>query len=101
MNPDLNKTHLFLIPKTKHPENPIQFRPIGLCNTIYKVIAKYLANRMKRYLEKIISPFQPAFLSSRKISDNIIVAHEIIHSFKKKKVRTGGLGIKIDMSSIE
>lgn len=81
----LNKTFLFLIPKTKHPKSPSYYRPIGLCNTPYKLIAKLMANRFKKSLENIISPLQSAFLSSRQISDNIIVAHEIVHCMKKNK----------------
>lgn len=61
LHPELNKTFLFLIPKKKHPKNPADFRPIGLCNTPYKIIAKILANRLKKSLEKIFSPLQSAF----------------------------------------
>ncbi|XP_026378874.1 uncharacterized protein LOC113273354 [Papaver somniferum] len=65
---------------------------------MYKIIAKILANRIKPLLNNFISPFQAAFLSKRQISDNIIISQEIIHSFKKKKVKHAGMGIKIDMS---
>lgn len=65
LNPDLNKTFLFLIPKNKNPKTQADFRPIGLCNTPYKVIAKIMANRFKKSPEKIISPLQSTFLSSR------------------------------------
>lgn len=98
MNQEINKTHMYLIPEVKHPKNPSRFRPIGLCNTIYKMIAKIISNRIKPLLHKIIFPFRSTFLSSRQISDNIIVAHEIIRSFKKMKAKSGGLGIKMDMS---
>jgi len=43
-----------------------QFRPISLCNTIYKIIAKILVNRMRPYLEKIIDPIQSAFVPKRR-----------------------------------
>lgn len=96
--PYFDKTHLFLIPKTKSPKDPSEFRPIGLCNTSYKIISKLLANRMKSLLDKVISLYQSTFLSSRQISDNIVVAHEIVHLMKKKKGKVGWLGVKIDMS---
>lgn len=87
LHKDLNKKNLFLIPKIRNPKSDVDFRPIRLCNTPYKVIAKLMGNRFKKVLEKIIYPLQSDFLSSRQISDNIIVAHEIVHSMKKSRRR--------------
>lgn len=62
INPSLNQTHISLIPKVKNPESINQFRPISLCNFSYKIIAKVLANRLKRWLPEIINPEQSAFV---------------------------------------
>jgi len=52
----INHTLIALISKVDHPISTAQFRPISLCNTLYKIIAKILVNRMRPILEKIIDP---------------------------------------------
>ena len=55
MPPDLNLTHIALIPKTNNVKCVTDFRPISLCNVLYKIILKVLANRLKKVLPHIIS----------------------------------------------
>ncbi|XP_024033517.1 uncharacterized protein LOC112095650 [Citrus clementina] len=63
---NLNEITVILIPKTPNPESITDFRPIALCNVLYKVVAKMLANRLKLILGSIISDSQSAFISGRK-----------------------------------
>ena len=58
----LNSTFISLIPKVKNPKKVSEFRPISLCNVVYKLIAKVVANRLKKLLAKMILDSQSAFL---------------------------------------
>lgn len=57
MQPELNQTNLVILPKSTVPCYPSQFRPISLCNIIYKLITKIMADRLKILLPQLISPF--------------------------------------------
>ncbi|KAL0387637.1 UNVERIFIED_CONTAM: putative mitochondrial protein [Sesamum radiatum] len=97
--PRLNYTHIVLIPKCDKPETIPQFRPISLCNVIYKLASKTLANRLKPFLHNIVSESQSAFVSNRLVTDNILVSFEVNHYLKNKR---GGkecfAALKLDMS---
>uniref|UniRef100_A0A803PHA9 Reverse transcriptase domain-containing protein n=1 Tax=Cannabis sativa TaxID=3483 RepID=A0A803PHA9_CANSA len=98
-SPVLNETNIVLIPKKKHPESMGDLRPISLCNVAYKIIAKVLANRIKVVLPSVISETQSAFIQGRLISDNIMVAFEVMHYLKRKRLgKTGTMALKLDMS---
>ena len=70
----MNSTHIALIPKIQGSETLGNYRPINLCNTVYKVVTKIIVARLRSYLNKLISPMQTAFVLGRKGIDNIIIA---------------------------
>ncbi|KAM2624892.1 hypothetical protein TB1_031827 [Malus domestica] len=97
----LNHTNLVLIPKVKCPKNMSQYRPIALCNVIYKIIAKVLTNRLKKVMPKVIGENQSAFMAGKQIQDNILVVHEALHSLlHQKKGDHLGMAIKLDMAKV-
>ncbi|KAL5571536.1 hypothetical protein UlMin_021133 [Ulmus minor] len=95
--PELNYSNIVLIPKTDKPTSMNHYRPISVCNLVYKVIAKLLADRIKPLLQDLICPTQGAFVSSRSIHDNSDIIQEVIHSMKKKSGQVGYVAMKIDL----
>lgn len=73
------------------------FRPIALCNVLYKVIAKILANRIRPLLHKMITLSQNAFVPGRQINNNII-AHEIQHPIRSSRNSNSSFALTIDMA---
>ncbi|XP_062103848.1 uncharacterized protein LOC133814961 [Humulus lupulus] len=94
----VNDTNVVLIPKKKNPEQMGDLRPISLCNVLYKVASKVLANRMKQVLDQVISDSQSAFIPGRLITNNIMVSFEILHYLKRKRRGSDGfMALKLDM----
>eukprot|EP00253_Pinus_taeda_P017716 PITA_17716 len=94
--PAINSTFYALIPKGDNLEDANGFRPIALCNVIYKIITSMMARRLKPLLDKLISVEQTGFVEGRQILDGLVVTQEVIHSLKVKKQK--GMMIKLDMS---
>jgi hypothetical protein len=99
LDKSINATNIALVPKVSSPECVTEFRPISLCNVLYKLISKVLANRLKEVLPAIISSNQSAFISGRLITDNILAAYEIMHTMQTRMwSKVGYMGLKLDMS---
>ncbi|KAK2640829.1 hypothetical protein Ddye_022592 [Dipteronia dyeriana] len=91
---DLNRTFISLIPKVNNVESMKNFRPISFVNSMYKILAKVLANRLRKVLSLVIGESQMTFVKNRQIIDSSVIADEIIHKWKKES--EGGLVVKLD-----
>jgi hypothetical protein len=70
-----------------------QYRPIALINTIFKSVAKVVANRLSLVANHIIAPTQTAFIKDRLFLDGALSLHEIIHEIK---TRSAAILLKLD-----
>ncbi|GJR28254.1 hypothetical protein Tco_1104486 [Tanacetum coccineum] len=78
---ELNHTIIALIPKVATPMKINDYRPISCCNVLVKCISKILSNCMKDSLTGLVSLNQSAFVSGRRISDNIFLTQELMHNY--------------------
>lgn len=93
---EFNHTFITLIPKKPGACNFSQFKPISLCNFCYKIISKILVSRLRPLQDKLVDSSQVAFVPNRWITKNVVLAQEVIHSFKLMKRKRGYLGVKLD-----
>jgi hypothetical protein len=91
----LNATFISLIPKRLGQLEVRDFRPISLIGSVYKILAKVLANRLQPIVGNLISNSQNAFIGGRQILDSILITNECLDSI----LRSGILGVlcKLDL----
>jgi hypothetical protein len=99
MPPGVNETSIVLLPKKDEPELLKDFRPISLCNVIYKVISKCMVNHLRPLLQELIAPTQSAFIPGRMIIDNALIAFECLHAIRNGNNNCKEFGaLKLDLS---
>ena len=91
-----NATTLVLIPKTANASCTSDFRPVSCLNTLYKVIAKLLTDRLQSLLSDVISPTQSAFLPGRSLAENVLLATEMVHGYNWRNISPRGM-LKVDL----
>ncbi|GKV00002.1 hypothetical protein SLEP1_g12766 [Rubroshorea leprosula] len=85
MEKGANASFIVLIPKVENPQRIEDYRPISLIGVMYKILAKLLANRLRKVLDKIIGEQQMAFIKGRQLLDGVIIANEVIEEVRRKK----------------
>ncbi|WRX24225.1 Reverse transcriptase domain - like 10 [Theobroma cacao] len=93
----VTSTTLVLLPKKPNVCHWSEYRPISLCTVLNKIVTKLLANRLSKILPSIISKNQSGFVNGRLISDNILLAQELIGKIDAKS-RGGNVLLKLDMA---
>jgi hypothetical protein len=94
-----NDATIVMIPKVDNPDKVTQFRPISLCNVVYKVVSKCLVNRLRPVLDEVVSEEQSASIQGRMITDNALLAFEYFHAIQKNKVADkAACAYKLDLS---
>lgn len=92
----INCIAVTLLPKTASPTTVKDFRPIACCTVLYKVICKVLARRIQKVIASIVCKAQAGFIPARKISDNVILTHELVQAYARKHVSPRCM-LKIDL----
>ncbi|GBG72515.1 hypothetical protein CBR_g12086 [Chara braunii] len=79
---DMRMGIISLLYKKGDRRNILNWRPISLLNTSYKILAKTLANRLKRYLAGMVGVEQAGFVRGRNIMNNIMLAVEALETMR-------------------
>lgn len=97
-DPSMCDAFVCLIPKVSSPSTTAEYRPIALCNVLYKFITKCITMRLKHIMPELISQCQSSFISGRSTQHNVFVMQEILHSLRaKKKNKVGCVVMKLDL----
>lgn len=98
MKAEISRTNLILIPKKDKALKVEHYRPISVCNVIYKIISKLLTMKLKPFVGALISASQSAFVPGRDIAENVVLLREVLHSFKTPSYKNQEFCLKVDLS---
>ncbi|XP_073024393.1 uncharacterized protein [Primulina eburnea] len=91
-----NETYICLIPKNHNAIKVKEFRPISLTTSLYKILAKVLTNRLKKFLGKTIKENQCAFIKGGHILDCCLIANEVVEEYRRKQKKVWILKVDLE-----
>lgn len=91
-----NCTVISLVPKRIGADSLTDFRPISLCNVVYKIISKILARRLQEVTPLMVSNTQSAFVKGRLLVENVLLATEMVQGFGNSNISKRG-PLKVDL----
>ena len=80
-----NASFIVLIPKVSNPQSLDEYRPVSLIGCMYKIVAKLLANRLKKVMPIIIDECQSAFIEGRHLLQSAVIANEVMEKANKSQ----------------
>lgn len=86
---------LVIIPKEMQPSTLKGFRPLSLCNTVFKLVSKIVDSRLKEAWKVLISPYQVSFIHGYQSSNNVIICQEFVHYMRFTKAKKGAVVNKL------
>ena len=95
LNACIKENFVCLIPKKEDSIHVKDYRPISLTTSMYKILSKVLAERLRRVMPSIVSITQSAFIGGRQILDSVLIANEAVEDYRAKKKK--GWILKLDM----
>lgn len=96
MSKKFNITSVTLVPKVPNPTRVKDFRPIAYCSVVYKIVSKILTARLQRVIGDVVQDCQTGFIPGRQISDNILLATELIKGYTRANISPRCM-LKVDM----
>lgn len=76
-----NATAIALLPKIPGADSLTDFRPVSLCTTLYKVIARIIKKRIKLFISEAVQQNQVGFVKGRLLCENVLLASELVSDF--------------------
>jgi len=92
-----NATTITLIPKVQGADRVSQFRPVSLCTTVYKIIARLLKQKLKMFISDAVQGNQVGFVQGRLLCENVLLPSELVSDFHVDGVTSRGC-LQVDLA---